>query len=187
MKRPGQPLTRAVEVAALNAMALMCLLLSGCTFVSHYQPEPAALQDAVDCSTATGMIANPSAPGAQLKGRVPDGFVPVDAVTCTREFPAHPPSATTAPNPVITEEHLSGDYTALLAALAQSSDSGGARSCADYAEILPELWLVNAEAAAIHVQWPLDSCEKSKPGTATALAALTVTSTTTMPAKEPAP
>ncbi|MHA7271118.1 hypothetical protein [Arthrobacter sp. HLT1-20] len=172
---------------ALITVAATALLLPACTFPSHYQPEPASLQDAVDCSVATGMIASTSDPGAQLKGRVPDGFVPVDAVRCTWELPAGSASSTMAPDPIITVDHLSGDFSPLLAALAEPSDREAGVACPDYAEILPELWLVNAAGGAIHVQWPLNSCDKSKPATAEALAALTVTATSTLPAKDPAP
>ncbi|WP_207345021.1 hypothetical protein [Arthrobacter sp. E3] len=84
---------------------------------------------------------------------------------------------------IVTKEHLSGDYTALLAALAEPSDRAHNVSCLDFAELVPELWLVNADGQAIKVQWPLDGCEHSKPDTAKALAGLTVTDTTTLVGK----
>lgn len=170
--------------AALLPLTVAAVMLSACDPVTHYRAEPAALQDVVDCSVATGMISVPSGPDAPLKGRVPDGFVPVDAVRCIWELPAVSGQATTSPRAIIRVEHLTGDYTALLAALAQPSDRGGSANCIDIAEILPEVWLVNAAGGAVHVQWPLDSCEKSKPATATALAKLTVTETTTIEARE---
>ena len=122
-----------------------------------------------------------------MKGRVPDGFVPVDVVSAPGKYRRTPPQPPPCPDPVITEDHLSGDYAPLLAALAEPSDQEANVACPDYAEILPELWLVNTAGEAVHVQWPLNSCGKSKPATAKALAALTVTTSSTMKAKEPAP
>ncbi|MEO6531308.1 MAG: hypothetical protein ABIN10_09750, partial [Specibacter sp.] len=110
-----------------------------------------------------------------------------DAVLCTWEFPVPAQPATTDPHPIINVEHLSGDYSPLLAALAESSDRGGRGNCLANMENLPELWLVNAAGKTVHVQWPLDSCEKAKPATANALATLTVATSSTIPAKEPAP
>ncbi|MEO8222054.1 MAG: hypothetical protein ABI563_14865, partial [Specibacter sp.] len=131
--------------------ALISLLLSACLFTSHYRPEPAALQDAVDCSVMTGTMASPTDPGVSLKGRVPDGFVPSDAVLCTWEFPVPAQPATTDPHPIINIEHLSGDYSPLLAALAESSDRGGRGNCLANMENLPELWLVNAAGKTVRV------------------------------------
>ncbi|MEV8180460.1 hypothetical protein [Specibacter sp. NPDC078692] len=124
---------------ALRAAAVMvaALLVSGCSSSSQqtspppqtYLPEPATLQDAVDCSTSTGWE----------------------------------PAATTP------------------AALAVPSERGGPMSCLDYGEILPGIWLINAAGQAVNVQWPMDSCDHYKPGTASALAALTVVSSTPVP------
>lgn len=174
------------QLSRVVAAAVVLPLLAGCNPQTQYRPGPAVLQSAVDCSTATGMMANPSAPGASQKGRVPDGFVPVDVVRCTWELPVLSAHATTSPDAVVREDHLSGDYGPLLAVLAGPSDRGGRVSCLDYAEILPELWLVDAAGAAVNVAWPVDSCGFSKPGTAAALETLTVASSTTVPAKEPA-
>lgn len=167
----------------LALVAAVTLLGSACT--SHYLPEPATVQEAVDCSTAVGWNSNPSDPAQLRKGHVPDGFDPVDVVRCTWSLPAVPSGATTAPDPVITTDHLSGNYTALLAALAEPSDRAQNVSCLDYAEVLPEVWLVNAAGQAVNVQWPLDGCDHSKPDTAQALAELTVTQSSTSTVKGP--
>lgn len=84
----------------------------------------------------------------------------------------------------VTEEQLTGGLGPLLAALATPSERGGPGSCLDYGEILPALWLVNAQGKAINVQWPMDSCGNSPPGNAAALAALTATTEKTLPAKD---
>ncbi|MDJ0313760.1 hypothetical protein [Arthrobacter sp. H35-D1] len=171
---------------AVIAATAAVLLLTACT--PHYQPEPAALQDTVDCSTAVGWNTDAPNPALQQKGRVPKGFIPVDAVLCTWSQQVSASTATTAAKAIVTREHLAGDYTAgdytaLLAALAEPSDRAHNVSCLDYAELVPELWLVNAAGKAINVQWPLDGCENSKPDTAKALAGLTVTETTILPGK----
>lgn len=185
MKHPRVAHGRAAP--GVTAVAAVSVLLAACNPISHYQPPTAAVQNTFDCSVATRMIAGTSGPGASLKGRAPDDFPVVDVVRCTWEIPAGSASSTTAPEPVITEDHLSGDYSALLAALAEPSDRESGVACPDYAEILPELWLVNTVGEAVHVEWPLNSCGKSKPATAKALAALTVTTTSTSPAKETTP
>lgn len=141
------------------------ILLAGCGSSLGgsiaYLPEPAVLQPAAICSTTW-----PESAGAQAtatsKGRVPDGFVPVDVVRCTPDFATG----------TVSEDHLSGDYAPLLEALAVPSERGGSRSCLDYADVAPELWLVNANGQAINVTWPLDNCEHLKPATAKALDAL---------------
>lgn len=156
---------------ALRAAAVMVAALLVSPPPQTYLPEPATLQDAVDCSTSTGWEPAATTPAALLKGRVPDGFIPVDVVRCSID------SATTD----VTEDHLSGDYTPLLAALAVPSERGGPMSCLDYGEILPGIWLINAAGQAVNVQWPMDSCDHSKPDTASALAALTVLSSTPVP------
>lgn len=185
--RPGQLWVRR-SIAATAAALLLLLLLTACTSQdqpgpAHYQPGPAAVQDSAHCSTAVDAESAPSEQAAQGRGRVPEGFVTVDAVLCTWSQGASSPTATTAVKPIVTKEHLSGDYTALLRALAEPSDRAQNVSCLDYAELVPELWLVNASGKAINVQWSLDGCEHSKPDTARALAALTVTKSTTLPGK----
>ena len=164
---------------AFRATAVMvaALLLSGCSSPhpllqpETYLPEPATLQDAVRCSTSTDWEPAATNPAALLKGRVPDRFIPVDIVRCSLD------SATAD----VTEDHLSGDYAPLLAALAVPSERGGPMSCLDYGETLPGIWLINATGQAVNIQWPMDSCDHSKPDTAKALAALTVTSSTPVP------
>lgn len=179
--------TRLQRLLRVLLAAAVVLMLAGCNSLTHYQPGPAVLQSAVDCSTAADSVTGPSDSAPTLKGRVPDGFVPVDVVRCTWQLPILSAHATTSPHAVVREDHLSGDYAPLLAALAEPSDRGGDAVCKAYAEMLPELWLVNAAGAAVNVAWPLDHCGFSKPATAAALATLAIASSTTAPAKDPAP
>lgn len=175
MTAPG-----TVTVVRLVAAACSFLLLTACSPSSppspeQYLPEPAQLQSAVDCSTATGWEVSSTAPATVLKGSIPDGFVTVEVVRCTPEpLTGH-----------VTEDHLAGNYAPLLAALAEPSDRGGPGACADYGEILPAVWLINAAGQAVNLQWPMDSCNHSKPATFTALSALTVTESSTIPMQEP--
>lgn len=161
--------------AALGLAAAL-LLLTSCSSIGspkQYLPEPAALQSAVDCSIANGEQAPSPVPAPATRGRVPDGFVPVEVVTCT-------PDSIVG---TVTQAHLSGDYAPLLDALAKPSERGGPASCLDYGEILPAIWLVNAAGQAVNVQWPMDSCGHSLPGTIEALRALTVTESKSIPSK----
>jgi hypothetical protein len=176
-----------MRIGQFAGLAVLAILLAGCDAVTarttHYTPAPAALQDKADCLIPSEWRPDygPLDPQSRLMGSVPTGFVPVDAVRCKGDFgpPPHPPGAT---GTRMVEEHLAGDYTALLAALAEPSDHQDVVGCTSDAEALPNLWLVNAAGKAVHVMWPLDVCSKTrgKPDTATALDALTVKSSKTL-------
>ncbi|MCU6479487.1 hypothetical protein QO003_003957 [Arthrobacter silviterrae] len=162
------------------ALGLLAGGLAGCNVllpgrVTHYTPDPAALQDKVDCTVPSEWRPGygPTASAAQLMGSVPPGFVPVDAVECTFDFSVPARTATPGP-PRMVERHLSGDFAPLLAALAQPSDRQDGIACTADGEIVPSLWLVNAAGKAVHVTWPVDACGKTrgKPDTAKALAGL---------------
>ncbi|WP_146233419.1 hypothetical protein [Arthrobacter psychrolactophilus] len=152
--------------AAVGLMSAL-LILTSCSSPSaaeQYLPEAASLQSAVVCSPTQG-LGNPSTgAAADKKGRVPDGFIPVDAVRCVPD----------TKGAVVSEERLSGDYAPLLKALAIPSERGGEMNCLDYADTPLELWLINAQGQAINVTWPTDNCEHLMPATATALEALSV-------------
>ncbi|MGA7205054.1 MAG: hypothetical protein WBX27_10540 [Specibacter sp.] len=183
----GRPRRVAAWAAASG---LGALLLSGCTaeaLVSHYTPGPASLQGRVDCLASPQWRAGygPIEPAAALMGSVPQGFKAVDVVECRRQWGQTAGSTGTAGRMVV-ERHLGGDYAALLAALAESSDRQETRSCTSEWVEIPDLWLVNSDAKAVHVKWPLDVCSKPKPGTAKALDGLPAKSTKTLPlAAEP--
>lgn len=113
-------------------------------------------------------------------GSVPDGFVPVDVVLCQPPETKVAGDGTTR-NTTVSEEHLSGDYRPLLAALAEPSDRQNGMSCTDQGETLPELWLVDVRGRTIHVKWPLNACSRSKPEVRKALAQLTVGKTVAHP------
>lgn len=173
--------TPACRLVLLTSLALMlgAPVLGGCSMfpgtVSHYTPAPAALQEKVDCLAPPEWNdgSEASLPASDLRGSVPEGFVPVRVVRCQQDFLEQ----AGVHSRVVRQEQLEGDYSALLAALAQPSDrANGNMACTADAEILPALWLVNADGQAIHVVWPSDACGKArgKPDTAKALAALTV-------------
>ncbi|WP_425863507.1 hypothetical protein [Arthrobacter sp. TWP1-1] len=177
--------TPACRLALLSSLALVlgALVLGGCSMspgkVSHYTPAPAALQEKVDCLAPPEWNdgSEASLPASDVRGSVPEGFVPVLVVRCQQDFLEQAGVHTR----VVRQEQLDGDYSALLAALTQPSDrANGDLACTADAEVLPALWLVNADGQAIHVVWPLDACSKArgKPDTATALEALTVAEAT---------
>ncbi|MHA7305794.1 hypothetical protein ACX80E_11210 [Arthrobacter sp. TMN-49] len=156
--------------------------------LTHYTPAPAALQDNVDClaSSEWRLDLGAASPAPTLMGSVPEGFVPVEVVRCRPDY-FQSPDPSGKVGQVIAQEQLTGDYTALLAALAQPSDRQDGIACTADAETLPGLWLINAAGKAVHVMWPLDACNKArgKPATAKALEELTVSKTTVLTAPIP--
>ena len=172
-------------LAAITAtlMAVLVLCLGGCTAitgrVTHYTPSPAAPQGRADC-LATSYWNEPlmtAPPGvAATMGSVPQGFVPVDVVECSPGQRIFRQASTEPAWASILEQHLSGDYGPLLAALAEQSERQDGGACVAMAETIPDLWLVDATGKAVHIEWPHDACGFTKPGVRQALAALTVTS-----------
>lgn len=156
--------------------------------LNHYTPAPAALQDKVDCLAPSAWRSDSGAtsPASKLMGSVPEGFAPAEVVRCRRDVRQTPDPSGKA-GWIVAQEQLTGDYTALLAALAQPGDRQDGFACTADAEILPGLWLVNADGKAVHVVWPLDACNKArgKPDTAKALEALTVSGTVILTAPGP--
>ena len=199
-------LKSSTAAAPLALLACLALALGGCSAgpapeasptgsvitpgprtegpVTHFTPAPAALQGKVDCLANAGWLLHGDAPTAAVEksmGSLPAGFVPVEAVKCSGF--SEPPSDATTPSPMeILQEQLTGDFTALLAALAEPSDRQDGIACMAMLEITPDLWLVDSTGKAIHVKWPKDACNFSKPGTAKALDALTVSSRTKLKA-----
>lgn len=185
-----RPASRLAPAAAL--LACLALVLAGCTKytgeVTHFTPAPATVHKKADCLATSYwneplMTAPPDV--ADTMGSVPQNFVPVDVVVCSpgpqifRQVSTEPAWAS------ILEEHHSGDYTALLTALEQQSDRQSDGSCFSMAEIIPDLWLVDAAGSAVHIEWPHDACGFSKPGTREALAALPVSSSTSIDTRPP--
>lgn len=170
------PSNRAGMVAVSLAASL---LLSACNGGSGDQPVPAVLQDFHGCSAT----APSPAPGdtqslaPDRHGSVPASLHPYLAVLCTLD-PVHN---------VIREDHLEGDITELLAAIAKPGERGGEGVCKPNLHDLPELWLVNTVGEAANVRWPVDGCGNAKPGISAALQALTITTSQEIPANRPAP
>ena len=166
--------------------------LAGCGLMpggaTHYLPEPAVVLDSYDCNVAVpgAGAADLKDPASFARGSVPEGFATVGVVRCRQDFklpsgpPAVGPSPKSDPGYVIVEDHLSGDFKPLLVALAEPSDRENGGVCPAMAEIIPDLWLLNAAGKAVHVQWPVDGCGFTKTGVMEALADLAVTSSTTL-------
>jgi len=151
--------------------------------VTTYMLSPASVLTAVDCmTTAHWYDGNGLADPAEADmGSIPAGFVPVSAVECT----AFGPNVTDSAGEwrTITQRQLSGDLGPLVKALNGPSDKAEEGTiCTADLEIIPDLWLVNADGKTVHVQWPQTACHKSKPGTREALALLTVGKTTVLKA-----
>ncbi|WP_133159132.1 hypothetical protein [Arthrobacter glacialis] len=201
--RPVTPRSLRPPLALVLCSLVLCaLLLGGCNpmpaDVTHYTPAPATVVDAVDCERSVSKV--PYGPGsssppltgspstaAVLAGSVPAGFVPVKLVEC---FPPDP--ALDAQGQVtgwtVKQLWFTGDFAAVLAALAVPSDSQAGIACLAIGEILPSIWLVNAEGQAANVVWPLDVCGMSKPELREALRGLTLSDTKILAADSgPAP
>lgn len=182
------PAFRRTPLASLPLVLLLTLTLGGCGLTpggtGTYTPDAAVIQEKVDCPGSTiGWLPEPASPPASdvsgsasqeamLKGSVPEGFVPVHVIRCS--MGVNDPTGDYTP--VLHEEHLEGDYSNLLAALAQPSDKSGSGACTADMELVPPLWMVDAQGRAIQVAWPLDACGKTrgKPDTAKALEKLSV-------------
>ena len=177
-----------VMAALLLGTAAAGVLLSGCVGTSGDdapEVDPARIVDQHDC-LAPNLIAwalplhtnstpDPEHPYAPKPGRVPDDFTPTTAVRCdviantdgTEGFS-------------VTAVTFAGDLAPLLAALAEPDDDDSTVACAEYLELVPPLWLVDAAGRAINAYYPVDACHHTLPGVRDALAALPVVDTTTL-------
>ncbi len=191
---PTFPAKRHQRVGVLLACLALAssAALSGCTVftgrVTEYVPAPAVLQPSVDCIASMANSpgypppASPSAssPGANLSGSVPDGFVPETAFLCRLADV----KVDGEPGLQFQQEELAGDFTPLLKALAVPSNRGDENTmCTLELEIVPILWLVNADGNAIQATWPTDVCGKTrgKPDTQKALDGLKDVQTQVLP------
>lgn len=141
------------------------------------RPE-AELVGAVDCTTAQRILESgtePTTPAATrpAAGSVPATFAPVEVIRCgaTLATVEDPDGLWSA----ITQERLAGNMDALLEALAEPSDGPGLnRACTADMELVPDLWLLDANGQAMLAAWPTDSCGKTKPGVRNVLAEMDV-------------
>ena len=112
------------------------------------------------------------------RGRVPAGFDAVAATLCTLAFEPFVMNETGATS--VTATRFEGDLEPLLAALSLPNDSPGINQlCTADLELVPELWLEDADGHAIRAAWPLTACNKTKRPAREALDGLTQTSTQT--------
>jgi len=151
--------------------------------VTEFVPPPAELQNSVACPASTDDLPTnadidyPKEP----RGSIPKGFV-VEKVFICRSDMADVNSDTKL---VVKQEELTGDFAPLLKALAVPSDraEGNQVVCPAILEMMPVLWLVNANGEAIDVALPTTQCRQAsgKPDTQKAIDGLTVASTTIVP------
>jgi len=180
-------------VAAVISLAL---LLSGCAGLPGYPAATdtpvAQLVDGIDCQAPNlnnGIVAETGSPppmditatrpDAPAPGAVPVGFDPVAAYRCSFFGSVDTDEGRWS---AVTIQTLSGDFDPLLTALSASNDRPSPNQiCSADMEIVPELWLENADGDALRAAWPRTACMKTKPATTTALDQLTVTDTTLLP------
>ncbi|MGC5165475.1 hypothetical protein [Luteimicrobium sp. DT211] len=171
---------RGTVVRVMVALALGAALLAACSTASGVAeptvtPVPdASVQDRATCPLPENGSGVPT-PSMPTPGRVPGGFVAVAAVEC----PAMP-TVTDADGvwSAVERVRYAGDLAPLLAALAEPDDRPPAAglACTADAEIVPPLWLVDADGHAVLTYWPVDACHKTKGAVRAALADLTVES-----------
>ena len=189
--------TRTTRSAALAGVVTLAVLLSGCAGLPGYPAATdtpvAQLVDGIDCQAPNlnnnGMVfptdvsaqtdltaAHPDAP---VPGMVPADFEPVAAYRCTFYGSVEDAEGLWS---AVTVETRTGDFDALLAALAEPNDQPGLnQACTADMEIVPELWLEDAAGEALRAAWPRTSCGKTKPATAIALEHLELTDTVKLP------
>ena len=166
-----------MAAVALTALAV----LSGCGVGPGGPIRPALPPQSgpVDCPGAMPELRDAATPAPMpAEQPLPAGVAPVDVVQCT--------SATVDGADgrwlVAVATHYGGDYAALLAALAAPDDVPSAgQACSAIGYLVPPLWLVAADGAAILVHHPREACGAPKHDVDDALAALAVTTTETTP------
>jgi hypothetical protein len=174
----------------LLGAVMMSMVLSGCAGApggETYSPEAAEVVEGYDCLAPnlsawvqrpdTMHSPDPRHPDAPEAGRVPDGFTPARAVRCDQSDSIDDAEGRWSGVTAVT---LTGDLTALLAALAEPDDAAGGGPCTADMEIVSPLWLVDGSGQAILAHYPRDKCAKTKPAVHDALARLSVEGTTVL-------
>ncbi|TFB77362.1 hypothetical protein E3O06_01015 [Cryobacterium glaciale] len=188
---------RTLRSAALAGLVTLTVLLSGCAGLPGYPAATdtpvAQLVAGVDCQAPNlnnnGMVfpdgvsaqtdLTATHPDAPAPGMVPTGFEPVAAHRCTFYGSVDDAEGRWS---AVTVETRTGDFNALLAALAEPNDQPGLnQACTADMEIVPELWLEDAAGEALRAAWPRTACGKTKPATAKALELLELTDSTVLP------
>lgn len=141
-------------------------LVAGCAGQPAAPVPPAATTTGVNCSS--GDTSDPA------PGRVPDGFDPVDVYRCNTHAIIEDAEGRWS---AIEIEHLTGDLRPLLEALATPDDAPSGGACPAMAELVRELWLVDASGSAINVHYPRTACGFTKSAANAALELLTVVDT----------
>jgi len=195
MRRFIRRWSRAGLVA--GGAVVTALALGGCAKALPAAPiaPDAQVSGAVDCRTE-GTWWGPDVPetpdtAMPVPGRVPAGFGPVAVLRCvldlspglvdegTSEAGASEPGA---PEPVMRVQRFEGDLDPLLGALEEADDPVPPDiMCTADMELVPPLWLEDADGAVIPVHYPRDACGKTKPAVRDAVERLDLVATTNAP------
>lgn len=184
----------AARFAAFSRVLLgvvtVAVLLSGCAVApggNARAVDAAETVNGYDCLApnlggwvlppAPSSAPDPQHPDAPEPGRVPVGFTPATAVRCDLMASIDDAEGRWSGVTAVT---LAGDLTALLAALSEPDDEHWLGPCTADAELVPPLWLVDANGLAINAHYPRNGCGKTKPGVRDALAGLNVREITTL-------
>ncbi len=165
-------------------MLAVVLLVTGCAQQPPAEQRPdAEVVPAVDCTVLPRVTLPSGAPPreAPRAGSIPDGFAPVAAVLCSESWDAEPIEHEGGLYTALSRQTFTGDLDGLLLALSRPDDPVGLGPCTADMEIVPDLWLVDDQGAAMRAEWPRDRCGKTKQETHEALAALTLSDTASVP------
>lgn len=109
---------------------------------------------------------------AARPGTVPDGFVPVEALTCDADLPA----TISAEREIVTHAHRwAGDFDLAVRMLDAPSQGRRLISSCGVASVvpLPDLWLIDAGGRAVRPSYPVDDCGFQRVGGLREVQALT--------------
>ena len=157
-----------VKGLGIAAAILAAALLAGCAGHPAEPVPPAQPTNAVQCAPDDQMLPRP--------GSVPAGFVPVAVYRCNSQATVENAEGRWG---AVEVEQLTGDLHPLLSALAEPDDARSDGPCPAMAELVRELWLVDAAGNAIRVHYPRTGCGFTKPAVHEALDRLSVVGTTT--------
>lgn len=191
------------SVRALFAALLCAVMVSGCAGPNPGPgPDsapgplapPAELVTAVDClapnldlgfaipqppGTTLRPTDAPAHPDAPAAGSVPVGFEPLWVHRCSIDAEFNDERGTWS---AVKLEKLTGDFAALLGALAQPDiEPRPDQMCTADMEMVPELWLETASGEVMRAAWPRDGCGKTRPATRDALKGFRIVETQVLP------
>lgn len=181
--------SRRMPVGAL-LLAASALLLTACANGLQSPPvegpgapgdviaiDPADVDCPAELAGAWGLVEPGAEPVETAEPvRLPAGFEAVAALRCVQRWDGV--EASGAMRVEFALERSEGGLDALLAALAEPDiPPAENQACTADMELVPPLWLVRPDGAAVRIAYPHDACGKTLPGTKAALERLEIVET----------